>query len=66
MRRRDFVSLLGAAIALAPASSARAQTADAAKWAELQNKAEEEGQLVLSGPPFPGLRTALASAFNQR
>ena len=61
-----LLAVVGAGLALAPATSARAQTADAAKWAELQKKAKGEGQLVLSGPPFPGLRTALASAFNQR
>src|SRR6516165_10795921 len=39
-----------------------AQIADPAKLAEVQTKAKEEGQLVLSGPPFPGLR----NAFNER
>jgi len=43
-----------------------AQIADPAKLAELQTKAKEEGQLVLSGPPFPGLRNALSNAFNER
>ena len=56
----------GIALALAFAATAFAQTPDPAKWAELQRKAKEEGQLVLSGPPFQGLRTALSSAFKQR
>jgi Bacterial extracellular solute-binding protein len=61
-----LAATLGAVIAVAPATSARGQTADPAKWLQLQKKAKEEGQLVLSGPPFPGLRTALSGAFNQR
>jgi hypothetical protein len=61
-----LAATLGAVIAVAPATSARGQTADPAKWVQLQKKAKEEGQLVLSGPPFPGLRTALSGAFNQR
>lgn len=61
-----LAATLGAVIAMAPATSARGQTADPAKWVQLQKKAKEEGQLVLSGPPFPGLRTALSGAFNQR
>ena len=56
----------GAAIVLALATASFAQTADRAKWAELQKKAKEEGQLVVAGPPFQGLRTALASAFKER
>lgn len=60
---------LAAALNLAVAlmvSSSYAQTADPARWAELQTMAKAEGQLVVSGPPFPGLRTALTSAFNKR
>jgi ABC-type Fe3+ transport system substrate-binding protein len=47
------------------AGAASAQTADPAKWAEVQKKAKEEGQLVLAGPPFQGLRAALAEAFKK-
>jgi ABC-type Fe3+ transport system substrate-binding protein len=61
-----LAAALGAAIAAASVTSTRGQTADPAKWVQLQKKAKEEGQLVLSGPPFPGLRTALSGAFNQR
>jgi ABC-type Fe3+ transport system substrate-binding protein len=63
---------LSAAVMLG-ATAAYTQTADPpkwaelqTKWAELQKKAKEEGQLVLSGPPFPGLRTALTNAFSER
>jgi hypothetical protein len=56
---------LNVTVALA-ATAAYAQTPDPAKWAELQTKAKEEGRLVVSGPPFPGLRIALTSAFNKR
>lgn len=48
------------------ATAACAQAGDAAKWAELQRKAKEEGQVVVAGPPFQGLRTALSAAFKQR
>jgi iron(III) transport system substrate-binding protein len=48
------------------ATTGSAQTPDPAKWAELQKKAKEEGQLVLAGPPVQGLRTALAGAFKER
>jgi ABC-type Fe3+ transport system substrate-binding protein len=57
---------LGAAIAVAAVTAAVAQTPDPAKWAQVQKKAKEEGQLVLAGPPFQGLRTALTSAFKER
>ena len=57
---------LGVALSLSFAATASAQTPDPAKWAEVQRKAKEEGQLVVSGPPFQGLRTALAAAFKQR
>jgi ABC-type Fe3+ transport system substrate-binding protein len=53
-------------VALMFVASASAQTPDPAKWAELQKRAKEEGQVVVAGPPFPGLRTALSSAFNAR
>ncbi|HUK59098.1 MAG TPA: extracellular solute-binding protein [Stellaceae bacterium] len=57
-----------AAIALGFAftSAAVAQKADPAAWAELQKKAKEEGQLVLNGPPFPGLQNAVSAAFSKR
>jgi iron(III) transport system substrate-binding protein len=61
-----FAATLGAAIGVALATSAFAQTPDPAKWAEVQKKAKEEGQLILAGPPFQGLRTALTSAFKER
>jgi ABC-type Fe3+ transport system substrate-binding protein len=54
------------ALALLLAPAALGQASDQAKWVELQAKAKKEGQLILSGPPFQGLRTALASAFKQR
>src|SRR5215471_4208896 len=57
---------LGTAVVSVLATASGAQTPDPAKWAELQKKAKEEGQLVLAGPPFQGLRTALASAFKER
>jgi ABC-type Fe3+ transport system substrate-binding protein len=60
-----LAAALGTTVALA-ATAAYAQAPDPAKWADLQKKAKDEGQLVLSGPPFPGLRTALSSAFNAR
>jgi ABC-type Fe3+ transport system substrate-binding protein len=64
---RNFLTgALGAAIAVAVVTAAVAQTPDPAKWAEVQKKAKEEGQLVLAGPPFQGLRTALTSAFKER
>jgi ABC-type Fe3+ transport system substrate-binding protein len=59
-----LATAVSTALALAFANATSAQTADPTKWAELQKKAKEEGQLVLSGPPFPGLRTALSAAFN--
>lgn len=60
-----LAAALNATVALV-ATASYAQTADPAKWAELQTKAKQEGQLVLSGPPFPGLRTALSNAFSER
>jgi hypothetical protein len=64
---RNFLTgALGAAIAVAVVTAAVAQTPDPAKWAEVQKKAKEEGQLVLAGPPFQGMRTALTSAFKER
>jgi ABC-type Fe3+ transport system substrate-binding protein len=56
----------GVAFVLVLASASLAQTADPAKWAELQKKAKDEGQLVVAGPPFQGLRTALTGAFKER
>ena len=61
-----LVRPVAAVLGLAIAGSAAAQTPDAAKWAELQQKAKAEGQLVVAGPPFQGLRTALAAAFKER
>lgn len=63
---RILGATLGVAYALSAGTVALAQTPDPAKWAEVQRKAKEEGQLVLAGPPFQGLRTALAAAFKQR
>src|SRR4029077_2014585 len=60
-----LAATLGTTVALV-ATAAYAQAPDPAKWADLLKKAKDEGQLVLSGPPFPGLRTALSSAFNAR
>jgi ABC-type Fe3+ transport system substrate-binding protein len=57
---------LCAAIVGVLASPAQSQTADPAKWQELQRKAKEEGQLVIIGPPFPGLRTAISNEFKSR
>lgn len=64
--QKPLALTFGVALALSFAVAASAQTPDPAKWAEVQKKAKEEGQLVLSGPPFQGLRTALSSAFKQR
>jgi ABC-type Fe3+ transport system substrate-binding protein len=61
-----LAAAFGAAFALALATASFAQTPDPARWAELQKKAKEEGQLVLAGPPFQGLRTALSNAFKER
>jgi iron(III) transport system substrate-binding protein len=64
---RNYLSApLAVGFALSVATGAFAQTGDPAKWAEVQRKAKEEGQVVISGPPFQGLRTALAAAFKQR
>src|SRR6185503_14578869 len=43
--------------------AAFAQTPDPAKWSELQAKAKQEGQVVVAGPAFQGLRAALSEAF---
>ena len=43
---------LGTAVVSVLATASGAQTPDPAKWAELQKKAKEEGQLVLAGPPL--------------
>jgi len=64
--RNCLITASGVACVLVLATASLAQTADPAKWAELQKKAKEEGQLVVAGPPFQGLRTALASAFKER
>jgi ABC-type Fe3+ transport system substrate-binding protein len=64
--RNFLTAVFGAVSALLLATAGSAQTADPAKWAELQKKAKEEGQLVLAGPPFQGLRTALTGAFRER
>ena len=63
--RAFLAAAVNAAVALVTVAP-YAQTADPRKWAELQTKAKEEGQLVVSGPPFPGLRTSLTSAFSER
>ena len=68
--RTNPAIMLGVTVSLAFAVStstvALAQTPDAAKWQELERKAKDEGQVVVAGPPFQGLRTALATAFKQR
>jgi ABC-type Fe3+ transport system substrate-binding protein len=61
-----LAAAFGVAFALALTTASSAQTPDAAKWADVQKKAKEEGQLVVAGPPFQGLRTALASGFKER
>jgi ABC-type Fe3+ transport system substrate-binding protein len=61
-----LANTLAAVTAVVVATAAVAQTPDPAKWAGVQEKAKQEGQLVLAGPPFQGLRTALASAFKER
>jgi iron(III) transport system substrate-binding protein len=63
---RLLAPIVGTGLALTLAPAATAQVPNPAKWVELQAKAKEEGQVVLAGPPFQGLRTALASAFRQR
>src|ERR1700761_1381390 len=64
--RKSLDAALGAVLTLSFATIASAQTGDRSKWAELQRKAKEEGQVVVAGPPFQGLRTALSAAFKQR
>jgi ABC-type Fe3+ transport system substrate-binding protein len=64
--RRLLAPTLTIAVTAALAPAALAQTPDSAKWVELQAKAKGEGQLILSGPPFQGLRTAISNAFKQR
>lgn len=65
--RRVFSAVvLAVAIVMPLPGTALAQTPDPAKWAELQKKAKEEGQVVVAGPPFAGLRAALAAAFKDR
>ncbi len=59
-------TLAVAAVGLAFAGTASAQKPDAAAWAELQKKAKAEGEVVLNGPPFPGLQNALSAAFKKR
>jgi len=48
------------------ATGALAQTPDPTKWAELQQRAKAEGELVITGPGSAGLRTALTDAFTKR
>jgi ABC-type Fe3+ transport system substrate-binding protein len=56
-----------AAVAVAALiGAANAQTPDPAAWAALQAKAKAEGQVVMAGPPFPGLQTAFSDAFKKR
>jgi iron(III) transport system substrate-binding protein len=64
--RALFKVMVTTALGLVIAGSACAQTADPAAWAKLQKKAKEEGQVVLNGPPFPGLQNALTTAFDKR
>ena len=58
----QFVSMMAVACSMA----AFAQTPDPAKWSELQAKAKQEGQVVVAGPAFQGLRAALSEAFKAR
>jgi len=64
--RNSLRATFAIGLTVALATGALAQAGDPAKWAEVQKKAKEEGQLVVSGPPFQGLRTALSAAFKQR
>ncbi|MGE0744645.1 MAG: ABC transporter substrate-binding protein [Rhodospirillales bacterium] len=59
-------TIAGAALIGGLAGPAAAQTSDPAAWAALQAKAKQEGQLVVAGPPFQGLRNALTAAFKER
>jgi len=63
---RAAAAVVGIVVAGSTVGPGSAQTADPAKWQEVVKKAKEEGQLVVSGPPFPGLRTALIGAFKER
>ncbi|HXQ49932.1 MAG TPA: extracellular solute-binding protein [Stellaceae bacterium] len=64
--RTSLAIPLAAIIFTAFAASALAQTPDPAKWAEVQRKAKEEGQVVVIGPAAPGLRSGLIAAFKDR
>ncbi|MBM3485350.1 MAG: extracellular solute-binding protein [Alphaproteobacteria bacterium] len=59
-------AIAGVALAGTISTSAIAQTADPAAWAALQQRAKAEGQLVVTGPPFQGLRNAMVAAFKER
>jgi len=56
----------GITLALGFSTFALAQTPDATKWADVQRKAKDEGQLIVAGPPAQGLRSALSKAFKDR
>jgi iron(III) transport system substrate-binding protein len=69
------VGLLGVTLAAcAPASSpsapapttAPAQSGASAAWDQLVSAAQQEGRVVVSGPPAPEARTRLPAAFKQR
>lgn len=62
----SLAATIGMALTVAFSAATLAQSPDPAKWAELQKKAKEEGQLVLAGPPSPGLRSGLIAAFKER
>jgi iron(III) transport system substrate-binding protein len=53
--------------AAAPAVQANAPAGrpDAAEWERVKAAARQEGRVVLSGPPFPGFRSAVTEAFQQ-
>ena len=59
-----LVAILTVVAALS--TSAGAQVADPAKWAEIQKAALAEGELNVTGPPSPPLRAALSAAFKAR
>src|SRR5262245_60366415 len=47
------------------AASARELRGDAAAWERLKEVAKREGQAVVAGPGFPGMRQALVEGFQQ-
>jgi iron(III) transport system substrate-binding protein len=51
--------------AAAPAAGATAARPDPAEWERVKTAARQEGRVVVSGPPFPGFRSAITDAFQQ-